>query len=41
VLLRVLAPQVESALRLLKTVRAAWRTQAWGLPANEPRVWQS
>jgi urease accessory protein len=41
VLLRVLAPQVEGALRLLKAVRAAWRAQAWGLPPNEPRVWKN
>lgn len=39
VLLRVLAPQVEPAMRLLRQVWSAWRAQLWGLPATPPRIW--
>lgn len=39
VTVRVLAPLVEPALRLLKAVRRAWRTTAWALPGQEPRGW--
>lgn len=39
VVLRVLAPVVEPALHLLKTVRRAWRPLLWGLPPTEPRGW--
>jgi urease accessory protein len=41
VLLRVLAPGVEPAMRLLAEVRAAWRQQAWGLAAEPPRIWRT
>jgi urease accessory protein len=37
--LRVLAPQVEPALELLKRVRAAWRLGLWRLPDTAPRIW--
>ena len=37
--LRVLAPQVEPAMALLRQVWMAWRTQAWGKPAALPRIW--
>jgi len=36
---RVLAPLVEPALELLKSLRAAWRQQLWQLEAVPPRVW--
>jgi len=39
VVVRVLAPRVEPAMRLLQAVRAAWRLAAWGLQARPPRVW--
>ena len=39
VAVRVLAPLVEPALALLKSVRAAWRGALWGLPATVPRSW--
>ena len=39
VVVRVLAPRVEPAMRLLQAVRAAWRLAAWGLQAQPPRVW--
>lgn len=39
VVVRVLAPQVESAMHLLKAARAAWREVAWGLEGTAPRVW--
>ncbi len=39
VLVRVLAPQVEPAMNLLRQVRAAWRHEAWSLAANAPRIW--
>lgn len=39
VLVRVLAPLVEPAMDLLRQVRAAWRNEAWNLPANTPRIW--
>lgn len=39
VLLRVLAPQVEPAMRLLRQVWSAWRAQLWGLHATPPRIW--
>ncbi len=40
VVLRALAPQVESAWALLTAVRARWRDLAWQLPPCTPRVWQ-
>jgi len=36
---RVLAPLVEPALDLLKSLRAAWRRELWQLDALPPRVW--
>lgn len=36
---RVLAPLVEPALDLLKSLRAAWRRELWQLAAVPPRVW--
>lgn len=36
---RVLAPLVEPALDLLKSLRAAWRQELWQLAAVPPRVW--
>jgi urease accessory protein len=39
VVVRVLAPLVEPALQLLRSVRRAWRPLAWQLPPDEPRGW--
>ncbi|ROZ76196.1 urease accessory protein UreD [Ramlibacter sp. WS9] len=39
VAVRVLAPLVEPALSLLKSIRGAWRTGLWDLPATLPRTW--
>ncbi len=36
---RVLAPLVEPAMALLKSLRAAWRQQLWQLEAVPPRIW--
>jgi len=36
---RVLAPLVEPAIALLKSVRASWRGELWQLPATVPRGW--
>ena len=41
IVLRALAARVEPAMALLQQVRAAWRSLAWRLPANTPRVWQT
>ena len=41
IVLRALAERVEPAMALLQQVRAAWRSLAWRLPANTPRVWQT
>jgi len=41
VVLRALAPRVAPAMALLKTVRAAWRSIAWGLAAEPPRIWRT
>lgn len=38
--LRVLAPQVEPAMQLLKQVWATWRPALWDLPATYPRIWR-
>ncbi|MDH5206117.1 MAG: urease accessory protein UreD [Hylemonella sp.] len=38
---RVLAPLVEPALALLKTLRAHWRAQLWNLDPGTPRVWST
>jgi urease accessory protein len=39
VVLRVLAPLVEPALKLLKSIRTAWRQELWSLRAYSPRIW--
>ena len=39
IVVRVLAPLVEPALALLKSVRRAWRPLLWTLPATDPRGW--
>lgn len=39
VAVRVLAPLVEPAIALLKSVRDAWRPALWALPATRPRTW--
>lgn len=36
---RVLAPLVEPAMGLFKSLRAAWRQQLWQLEAVPPRIW--
>lgn len=41
VVLRVLAPNVESAMSLLNAVWASWREVAWGLKPCAPRVWKT
>jgi urease accessory protein len=39
VVVRVLAPLVESAVNLLKLVWAAWRQELWQIKPNAPRIW--
>ena len=39
VVVRALAPVVEPAMDLLRAVRAAWRTECWGLAPTVPRIW--
>jgi urease accessory protein len=39
VVVRALAPLVEPALALLKSIRAAWRAEMWNLSAAAPRGW--
>jgi urease accessory protein len=39
VVLRVLAPHVEPAMQLLRSVRRVWRAQQWALDAADPRIW--
>ncbi len=41
VAVRVLAPLVEPAMQLLKTVWAAWRAELWGMTAATPRIWST
>lgn len=41
VLLRLVAGRLETALALMKAVRAAWRAQAWQLDAAPPRIWRT
>jgi urease accessory protein len=41
VVLRALAGQAETTMRLLTAVRAAWRQAAWGLNAEPPRIWRT
>ena len=37
--IRVLPPQVEPAMDLLKKVWAGWRSSLWNLPGVPPRIW--
>ena len=39
--LRAMAQRVEPVAQLLRSVWAAWRTQAWGLAPCAPRVWST
>ncbi|TFZ05109.1 urease accessory protein UreD [Ramlibacter henchirensis] len=39
VAVRVLAPLVEPAMELLRSIRNAWRPALWHLPAVTPRLW--
>ena len=39
VVVRVLAPQVEAAMELLRAIRVAWRAELWQLGAGVPRIW--
>ena len=39
VVVRALAGQVEPVMDLFKQIRAAWRSQLWGLDAGAPRIW--
>jgi urease accessory protein len=39
IVVRALAPLVEPAMTLLRSVRMTWRAEMWQMPANEPRVW--
>jgi urease accessory protein len=39
VVVRVLAPQVEPAMQLLKAIRMAWRKEMWTLQGEAPRIW--
>jgi len=41
VLVRVLAPVVEPAMQLLRSVWLAWRSQLWQLNAACPRIWST
>jgi urease accessory protein len=41
VLVRVLAPVVEPAMALLRSVWLAWRSQLWQLSASSPRIWST
>ena len=36
---RVLAPVVEPAMNLLKSLWAAWRAELWGVSGYSPRIW--
>jgi urease accessory protein len=41
VLVRVLAPVVEPAMTLLRSVWLAWRRHFWQLDASSPRIWST
>ncbi len=41
VVVRALAPQVETAIDLLTRIWSAWRLEAWQLEASAPRVWRT
>jgi urease accessory protein len=39
VIVRVVAPQVEAVVGLLRQIRLAWRVQLWNMAASSPRIW--
>ncbi len=39
IVLRAVAPLVEPAMQLLRSVRNAWRRELWQLPDCNPRIW--
>ncbi len=39
--LRWLGGQVQPALRMLMAVRRVWRSQLWGLPTDDLRIWRT
>jgi urease accessory protein len=39
IVVRLLAPLVEPAMQLLKSLRAQWRQNLWNLAAVQPRTW--
>lgn len=39
IVVRILAPVVEPAMLLLRTLRAAWLEHLWGMQATLPRIW--
>ncbi|MBC7604407.1 MAG: urease accessory protein UreD, partial [Ramlibacter sp.] len=39
VVVRALAPLVEPAIALLRSIRTAWRPALWGLKPTAPRTW--
>ena len=39
VVVRVVAPQVETVMGLLRQIRLAWRVQLWNMAASSPRIW--
>ena len=39
IVVRALAPLVEPAMALLRSVRNAWRQELWQLPLCNPRIW--
>jgi urease accessory protein len=39
VVVRVVAPQVEAVMGLLREIRLAWRVQLWNMAASTPRIW--
>ena len=41
VVVRVLAPLVEPAMDLLRSIWRAWRRELWGLPGEAPRIWST
>ena len=39
VVVRVVAPQVEAVMGLLRQIRLAWRVHLWNMAASSPRIW--
>ena len=39
VVVRVMAPVVEPAMDLLRSLRNVWRTALWGIAPSNPRIW--